>query len=153
MDKIVLKILRIACKTLLIFGIMLTLLFAFLYLSQWFWPQLWGCTPVGNNLYIVEWTEYPKLLYNDSPSAPRGRTIYSGADIIPPLSDQDSIVIETIDTKGDYIISAGINRFSGEPIYYLLKPSEINTTNFTLDSIRKHVFQFESIEFLNELIQ
>lgn len=137
---------------------MLLFVIAFLYISEWVWPEFNGSYNLGNGIYMMEWDGGGRIIVKGSYI--RGRTCYGGSHLIPAyesLYDSTGNFAEyVIDAKvdEDWIIAKTGNYINGEHKYYIVDKSfDIEKTSEEV-IIKDYIFEFtDSLSFANDCDQ
>ena len=120
--------------------------------SEWWCPSMWGSHCLGNNLYAMDWDGGVQIIvYNDRPS---GRTVYSGAYIIPSSDNIYQVQIEDIKFNKEWIIVQANHNNEHKKCYFLIhKNFSIKGLDWQKDNcdsiIRSHIKVYYDLPVFN----
>ncbi|GHT17536.1 hypothetical protein FACS189429_1830 [Bacteroidia bacterium] len=104
--------------------IIVILIFGLFITAEWWCPSMWGSHKLGNNLYAMDWDGGVQIIvYNDNP---HGRTVYSGAYVIPNPNTTDSIYnvrIQNINFNKKWVIVKAESVTNNKECYFLIDKS------------------------------
>ena len=101
-------------------------------------------------MFIMDWEEGPILVYC---AKPNGRTARAGVLVVPPDSMCHSVLVKSIRKQGDLIISEGLNRCTGDSVFFLVKNQRMLHSYEQIDSLRNEIRIFNTRQQLNEFIE
>lgn len=156
------KPLRIVRKIIGIVIDIFMVLFLLFATSEWTMPEFWGSLDyLGHNLYLIYWEQSKKIIVLCPEECIRGRTCYSGAELIPAYKDS-YLSRDTTSNKRQYVEEVKSNRKhiivktndvnTGEKTFFIVDKSFDIPEAITIEEIRdRYIFETtDSLEFVKQ---
>ncbi|MBR5043339.1 MAG: hypothetical protein IKX67_08900 [Bacteroidales bacterium] len=125
-----------AAKRIVLLLLVIAVLCFTVFLSTWFWPELWGSHSLGNNLYLLDWENDTKIIVYSTSKI--GNTCYSGSYIIPsgPISETEEYVTDAA-YDGRYVILSAYLFNEDKYTYYIIS-KDFDPNNYPYSEITKN---------------
>ncbi|MBM6994000.1 MAG: hypothetical protein I3J02_12200 [Prevotella sp.] len=153
--EIVENIVKYFGKTTLVFSlgiiIVSTCLALFLFISNWWLPELNGSYCLGKNIYMIDWDGGGRIIVRGT--SVEGNTCYGGERLIPLYEEQyDTIgnVVEYVEdaaSNENWIVARTNNKITRQRKYYILDKKTIFDKMSTEEIIKKIECFTDSILF------